>query len=957
MGLPIPMTTLGPTDDDLVAAIDGARREVCGDPAAAFAEVQRLLFGTHGRLLLGRYRVAERLGTGGQGTVWVAHDPELGRDVAIKLIHVSGRDAERAQARLLREARALARISHPHVLAVLDVGVHDGHVFMVTELVRGADMRRWLDATPRGWMDRVAVIRDATRGLAAVHALGLLHRDVKPTNVFVTREGRALLGDFGLARPWSRELSSAALDNTVAPDDGGATEATAWIGTPAYLAPEQHHGAPGNESTDRYALCVLAWEALFGRRPFEGESLSELVRAKERGRPLPPRRTGVPRALVHVLRRGLSADPVDRPSSTAELLASLERAMQPQRHRAAPIAGTLVVGVLALPTTGSPTPSADPCADADAEWSRAWQRVDPNDAASDLATRVDAYMTAMGPEWAQRTCDAAHRVVGSADDPQAAAELQCLVALREGLHDAIEIHARGGDSAMTGVLRSLAELGHPIDCADAIHRPLPPDAHASAIADARQHLANSRAHRRASDPAGARAGVDAAAAIADRVRFEPLFAEVDLARARLAPDDRELAEPLLTRAHATAVASHHDEVAVEAALELAHLHAALRDDLDVARRWMRQAGADVERVRGTRRHALFVGWHAAMESKLAAIVGDWDAAAMHAEQAMVRLEGLEGATLWHATATGYAGEAALRRDRGDEAEAFFRRSAALHEEALGPSHPQTATAIANVASALVALHRPADAVPLLRRAIAIREAMLGRRALETAPAWQSLAVALRDVGDLEAAADAGDRAVEIFRDVLGQRHQRLAAALWARGDVAYAQGDWEGAAARYRSAADQFEALALPEDLAWMLQKRGLALARMGRLEAAIALHERSLATREQALGADHVDVVKSLLPLAAARQAAGDLRAALADTRRAETIATAHEDWSLVAFSLQRRGRIEHALGRDAAARTSAAGARELERALAGSRTPMEAHELAVVLGLDEPEITARDR
>ncbi len=987
------MTTLGSTDDDLADAIAGARREVCGDPAAAFAEVQRLLFGARARLLLGRYRVAHRLGTGGQGTVWVARDPELDRDVAIKLIHVSGRDAERAQARLLREARALARISHPNVLAVLDVGVHDGHVFMVTELVRGLDMRRWLDATPRGWLARASVILDAARGLAAVHALGLLHRDVKPTNVFVASDGRALLGDFGLARPWSREPSRDALDRTVA--DQVATEATAWIGTPAYLAPEQHRGAPGNESTDRYALCVLAWEALFGRRPFEGDSLRELVRAKERGRPIAPRRTGVPMALVRVLRRGLSADPADRLDSTPALLAELERAMRPPRHRAAPIAGTLVAGVLALPTSWTPTPSDDPCADAEAEWARA-QPVAADAFVSELAQRVDAYMAEMGPEWSRRTCDAAQRVVASIpEDPQAAAELECLVALRGRLHDAIEIHTHGDASARSGVLRSLAELGRPADCGDAVHRPDPPEEDAAAVAEAREQLANSRAHRRASDVSGALAGVDAAAAIAERVRFEPLFAEVDLARARLTPNDRAVAEPLLTRAHTTAVASHHDEIAIEAALELAHLHAALRDDPEAAQRWMRQAGADVERIRGTRRYALFVGWHAALESKLAAVVGDWDRAALHAEDAIARLETVEGAALWLATATGYAAEAALRRDRATEAEALFRRSVAVHEDALGPSHPQTATAVANLASALVSLHRPADAVPLLRRAIAIREATLGPHALETAPAWQSLAVALRDTGELDAAADAGDRAVEIFREVLGARHQRLAAATWARADVAYAQRDWEGAAERYRDAADQFEALDLPADLAWMLHKRGLALARLGRIEDAIALHERGLEVREASLGSDHVDVVKSLLPLAAARQAAGDRRDALVHATRAETLAAKHDEWRLLALALHRRGRIEHALGRDEAARASLGAAIELfhsngepgsvgalalelailehdagehraavvayERALASTAMPPETLELAVVLALapDErpnPATIARD-
>ncbi|HET6584435.1 MAG TPA: serine/threonine-protein kinase, partial [Nannocystaceae bacterium] len=915
------------SNDDLADAIQLARNEACRGPVAALAEVQRLLFGGSGRTFVGRYRVAERLGTGGQGTVWIAHDPQLGRDVAIKLINVGYRAPQSAQSRLLREARALARVSHPNVLEVLDVGVHEGHLFMVTELVRGADMRRWLDARPRSWRERLAVIRGVASGLAAVHRLGLLHRDVKPANVLVTSDGRALLGDFGLARPWTREPSSESVEVTPAPvaPEGSATLPTAWVGTPAYLAPEQHVGAPANESTDRYALCVTAWEVLFGARPFDGKTMAELALAKQRARTIAPRGTDVPLRLVNVLRRGMQADPARRHASTPALIAALDRAVVSRRSRGIAMAGALVAAVLALPTTLAAVASEDLCADARDLWATTWQPVDTTAAASDIAMRVDEYMAAMGSDWTAQSCDVAQRLVADGDDVRAAAELDCLVALREDLRDAIAIHGDAGEQGMRDVLRSLADAGRPADCRDAVHRPPPAQEHAEAVAEARQRLAGARAMGRAGDSAGAFAAVTAASTIAERVEFVPLDAEVELARGRLLFEDVDEAERAFNRAYTLGIGSHHDVIAIEAALELAHVRAARHDDPEGARRWLRQASSRLPSIAGTRKHELLAARLDALRGKIAGVSGDWRSAATHAAAAIARLEAIDGAESGLAIATAYAAEAAQQLDRADDAEQLFARSLLHHERAFGGEHPNTAVALANLANALVANHRPAEAVPLLRRAISIREAALGPRSLESAPAWQTLANALRDTGDAEGAVVAADRAVTIFREILGAPHQRLARALWARGDAAYGQRDWDGAQRRYREAADQFEALDLPGELAWMQHKLGLALARLDRRAEATSAHERGLALREELFGANDLEIVKSVLPLAAAAEARGQLRAALAHARRGEVIARRHDVWRLLALALQRRARIERRLASPEAARESLREAIEL--------------------------------
>ena len=160
--------------------------------------------------------------------------------------------------------------------------------------------------------------------------------------------------------------------------------------------------------------------------------------------------------------------------------------------------------------------------------------------------------------------------------------------------------------------------------------------------------------------------------------------------------------------------------------------------------------------------------------------------------------------------------------------------------------------------------------------------------------------------------EAAERAVAIFREVLGPTHQRLASALWTRGDAAYAQRDWPGAERRYREAADQFEALDLPVDLAWMQHKLGLVLVRLGRVDEAIAAHERGLVLREEVFGANDLEIVKSVLPLAAAEQAAGELGAALAHAKRGEAIARRLDVWRLLALALHRRARIERTAADD---------------------------------------------
>ena len=380
-----------PDDDELAQLVSGslepARRAAIANHAATCATcravVDALLGATSGQdtrptaaedepdapRRLGRYVLERRIGSGGMGVVWAAHDPELGRRVAVKLLRPGG-GAER----LRREAMALARLSHPNVVAVHDVGTHDGQTFVAMALIDGDNLRQWL-RTPRPQAEILAALTQAGRGVIAAHEAGLVHRDLKPDNIFIGRGGEVLVGDFGLARDHG---SSDGGD-----DDAGAlaTAATALtmtgavVGTPSYMAPEQADGE-ASFASDQFSFCVTAWEALYGVRPFQADGIAALREAIARGAIQdPPADRKVPARIERALRRGLAVDPAARFPSLRDLLAALAppRRRWPYAAAALALAGALIGGV-ALARRTEPSPAAR-CAGTerllDATWSPA----------------------------------------------------------------------------------------------------------------------------------------------------------------------------------------------------------------------------------------------------------------------------------------------------------------------------------------------------------------------------------------------------------------------------------------------------------------------------------------------------------------------------------------------------------------------------------------------------------
>jgi serine/threonine protein kinase len=306
---------------------------------------------------VGRYIVVERLGAGGMGVVYAADDPVLARRVALKLIHAAHRSdtGGRWRERLLQEARAIARLSHPNVIAVYDVGWFGEQIHVAMELVEGASLRAWLGGRPRGWREVLPIFAAAAHGLNAAHAAGLVHRDFKPDNVLVGHDGRVRVMDFGLARWLADEGSptppagaagpdsttaAAAIDAGRPATDRRLTISGALVGTPGYIAPEVMCGRPADSRSDQFSFCVALHEALTGHRPVWFSSSGSLAKV-EPAWPGPR----IPRWLRAAVRQGLHGDPLRRHPSMAALAIMLETG--PRRRRvAAALLGALAAAAL-----------------------------------------------------------------------------------------------------------------------------------------------------------------------------------------------------------------------------------------------------------------------------------------------------------------------------------------------------------------------------------------------------------------------------------------------------------------------------------------------------------------------------------------------------------------------------------------------------------------------------------
>lgn len=458
-----------------------------------------------------RFVIAGKLGAGGMGVVYLAHDPQLDRRVAVKLLTGGARRAADSpgQSRLLREAQAMARLNHPNVITVYEVGEHEGDVFIAMELVEGATLKDWLTAEKRTQDEVLRVMRAAGAGLAAAHRAGVIHRDFKPDNVLVSSTGEVRVSDFGLARAVDathrdEELAASPSSPSASVLASPITQAGTLIGTPAYMAPEQIKGEPLDERTDQYSFAVVLYEALYGERPAFVGSVSDEKRAA-------PESSAVPHWLRDVVMRGLERDRSARFPSLAAMLEALTPG-PPRRARWPFVAGAVglvaIAGaVFALRSRGSTAP--DPCAVPDRKVVAVWDA----EAKRSVRGAFEASGALDAPAlwtYAERELDrtagglaSAYREACTARDP-ANAQSEIAVQLRHQCLDekldrfAVVIDVlRAGERALITASPELSRLiKSPVACADASVLALvapPGPAIADRVVLARRHFVRTQA--------------------------------------------------------------------------------------------------------------------------------------------------------------------------------------------------------------------------------------------------------------------------------------------------------------------------------------------------------------------------------------------------------------------------------------------------------------------------------
>lgn len=387
---------------------------------------------------LGRYVLLELLGRGGMGEVYAAFDPTLDRKVALKLLFPGLEQGSREQ--MLAEARALARLNHPNVVAVHEVGEENGRAYLALEYADGQTLEQWVKAKPRTWREVLEVFLEAGRGLHAAHLAGLVHRDFKPTNVILRQDGRVQLLDFGIAR-----------NTTLKPPSTAAVALTTVAGTPGFMSPEQLMGHRINARSDQFSFCVALYDALYGVLPF-GQACDEaqLLRIQRQQYAMPATKIDLPRALLPLLKRGMQDQPENRFASMGELMRQLKFRLPADRRMLVLVAALALVASTAVGAAVLRPRSALGCAPKQVEIVEQWKQSNRARSQSHLAADPDGVLLQMDT-WLEGLSSTARRVcadfAAGAPGEQLLREQLCLQERQREFLQAATLLAEGSSEA------------------------------------------------------------------------------------------------------------------------------------------------------------------------------------------------------------------------------------------------------------------------------------------------------------------------------------------------------------------------------------------------------------------------------------------------------------------------------------------------------------------------------
>ncbi len=803
---------------------------------------------------LRRYVLLEQVGQGAMGVVYAAYDYALDRKVAVKLLR-EPRHGSSQRRRLMREAQALAKLSHPNVVAVHDIGSHRDQVFIAMEYVDGRTLRNWRDEEPRSLREVLAVFRAAGEGLAAAHAAGIVHRDFKPDNVLVDRHGRARVSDFGLAsvahepaEPTTpTEPRPSASDPSVNSD--ALTRTGMLFGTPAYMALEQHLGKRAIDArADQFSFAVALYESVCGVHPFDADTPAELVDNIRHGRIQKPRRR-VPGWLVRALLPALSADPADRYSSMAALLRSL-RDRRPLR--VAVIAAVIVIAAVGLFVAGGmfatnrsslfAQASIDSCEDTeralDEVWDRRKSRVHAAFAltgspfAGEAWAGVERELDRYADKWRRMRTTACAATYAHYTRSMAQLELQieCLDRRSAELRALVDRLLDPNAETIKAAIQAAQSLPALDTCADTtgLEKEIPlPDAAVRAHADElRARNADLRARLALGQVEGALPEGRKLVADAEKLGYRPVHAEALFTLGGLlwAHSEFTAAEDTFTTTVDIAWQGQVPRLAIEALLELS---------------WV--VGEEQGQYRYAQRLAMVA------RRDLADIGGDARLQAL--------LEDTEG-VLW------------LNQRQLAKARPHLELGLELSENVHGPDSHQVSASLEHLGMLAQAEHRLGEAVQLFQRARKIAESVHGFEHSAPLTFLAKEAKALLQAGRYDEAFVANQRGYELLEneDPIGVMFlANLGLLEWERKQYAHARDHLTRALAITEKihGRDHIYVAEAATDLGRLLED-------MSRPADAVAQLARAAEIYERRSGADHPDLATALFHLGRAHLAAG---------------------------------------------------------------------------------------
>lgn len=818
------------------------------------------------------------------GVVYEAIDEDLDRRVAVKLVRPTA-SSNRRRGRLLREAQAIARVAHPNVIVVYEVGAINDEIYVAMELVEGPTLSEWLAATDRSWDEVIHVFLQAGRGIKAAHEIGLIHRDFKPANVLLGTDGRVRVADFGVvavAPELSREQLPRQLRTSM-------THTGALVGTPSYMAPELLEGGEADALSDQFSFCVALYQALYRERPFAGDNVDQLLNNIESGQlHPPPRGHGVPAWIHAIVVRGLGARAQRWPSMDA-LLSALDPERRRRRRRLAALAMALVLLTCVagsawarLVTTRCQTSDAlagiwDSSIRADLR-STLLELTSPEHTAA-VTSRIDTYARSLLAV-REQACKAT-RVHGEQSEALMDARMRCLDHRARELGALVEVLGDADEDVVDRAVSAVAALPAVERCSDPdyVNATLPPPDDPTTAIEV-EALGESLARVRALDRAGrlgeARRQLDSLLELAARLDYRPLDAELNLVHGILLDDlgDGKAAAERLEQAYLDAHACGDDEIAQQAASRLVHVLGFRLMQSEPAQMWARFAEAELDFTNDelSRVHlALSRGEvHEAAGEPEAALGLYLEAQQLHDAlphpDPLLRAEILDD-----------IGVVQIELSQYDEARTTLSRAYQYWTAELGDDHPLVARGISSLGVLHARTGHYAEAARAWETALGIWSTTKGAESDDVAAMHSNLGVVYRLLGDHEAAHHHLERALELRERLLGPDHPRVAGVHGNLGNLATAREDYAGALAAFTRALEISEAEFGPDDirLASMLAGIGQAAVELGEARKALQVLERALDLQERHLAPGHNKTTETRMRIATAQLALGDTRAA----------------------------------------------------------------------------------